>query len=184
MACPSEGQDYRFESCWVRHFLLCMGADKMRFVFCALVVAFLLGGCNSVQIKPNTLDVNEIFYIDRGGDQIQHAIKSVMEKRNYNFTVGQKRATIKSTYITSGKNEPNAPIATTDKARYIVQIDEGVTKFRPIWCAFNGFWWWKFNISIADNESGQELLGWVGHGCANSSVRLLERLLDDLEIKE
>lgn len=129
MACPSEGQDYRFESCWVRHFLLCMGADKMRFVFCALVVAFLLGGCNSVQIKPNTLDVNEIFYIDRGGDQIQHAIKSVMEKRNYNFTVGQKRATIKSTYITSGKNEPNAPIATTDKARYIVQIDESVTKF-------------------------------------------------------
>ena len=156
----------------------------MRFMFCALIATFMLGGCNSVQIKPNTLDVSKTFYIDRGGNQIQHAIKSVMEKRNYNFTVGQKRATIKSTYITTGKDDIATPITQTEKARYIITIDESKTTFRPIWCVFNGFWWWTFNMSIADNKTGQEILGWVGRGCANSSVRLLERLLDDLEIKE
>ena len=50
-----------------------------------------------------------------------------------------------------------------------------------MWCIFNGFWWWNFNVSIADQKTGEELLTWRGRGCANSSVRLLNKILDDME---
>ena len=36
-------------------------------------------------------------------------------------------------------------------------------------------------MSIADNVTGQELLGWSGRGCANSSVRKLNKILDKME---
>ena len=51
----------------------------------------------------------------------------------------------------------------------------------PIWCIFNGFWWWHFNVSIADNKTGEELLNWSGRGCRNSSIRKLNRYLEKLE---
>ena len=66
-------------------------------------------------------------------------------------------------------------------AKYIVRVAESSEKFRPIWCALNGFWWWRFNMSIVDNESDQEILTWSGRGCASSTARLFERILNELE---
>lgn len=153
----------------------------MRFILQMLFISVSLSACNSVYVKPNTLDTSQVFYIDRGGQQLQHAIKSVMEKRGYNITVGHKRSSTGTTYITAEDTESVISVSDIGKAKYIVQIGETVPKFRPIWCVFNGFWWWRFNISIADNSTGQELLGWSGRGCANSSVRLLNKILDEME---
>ena len=36
-------------------------------------------------------------------------------------------------------------------------------------------------MSIADNATGEELLHWTGRGCANSTVRKLNKILDELE---
>lgn len=146
------------------------------FLVCGLVA---LGGCNSVYMKPNTLDVNQVFYADRGGYSMRRSIKESMESRGYKVVVGK---------ATSNENmNDGASSIDVDKnivpnnARYIVKVSERSETFRPVWCALNGFWWWNFNISIADQETGDELLTWRGRGCANSSVRLLNRILDDME---
>lgn len=138
-----------------------------------------LGGCNSVYVKPNTLDVNQVFYADRGGYSMRRSVKETMESRGYKVVVGK---------ATSNENmNDGASSIDVDKnivpnnAHYIVKVSERREVFRPFWCALNGFWWWNFNISIADQETGDELLTWRGRGCANSSVRLLNRLLDDME---
>ena len=146
------------------------------FLVCGLVA---LGGCNSVYMKPNTLDTDEVFYADRGGYSMRRSIKESMESRGYKVVVGK---------ATSNENmNDGASSIDVDKnivpnnARYIVKVSERSETFRPVWCALNGFWWWNFNISIADQETGDELLTWRGRGCANSSGRLLNRILDEME---
>ena len=146
-----------------------------------IAIMLFVSGCNSVSVKPDSLDTSQVFYVERGGHQMQHAIKTAMADRGYNITVGHKRSSTGATYITAENVESVISVSDIGKARYIVQITETTPKFRPIWCVFNGFWWWRFNVSNADNNTGQELLGWAGRGCANSSVRLLNTILDDME---
>lgn len=145
-------------------------------LFCALG---FLGGCNSVYMKPGTLDTDRVFYADRGGYSMRRSIKESIESRGYKVVVGK---------ATSNENmNDGASSIDVDKnivpnnARYIVKVSERSELFRPIWCVFNGFWWWNFNVSIADQGTGEELLTWRGRGCANSSVRLLNQILDDME---
>ena len=147
--------------------------------FYTFVVLAGLCGCNSVYVKPNTLDTSEVFYADRGGYSMRRSIKESMDSRGYKIVVGK---------ATSNENmKDGASSIDVDKtmipnnARYIVKVSERSETFRPVWCALNGFWWWNFNVSIADQETGEELLTWRGRGCTNSSIRLLNRILDDME---
>ena len=39
----------------------------MRNLFCLLCGLVVLTACNSVYMKPSTLDTDEVFYADRGG---------------------------------------------------------------------------------------------------------------------
>ena len=149
-----------------------------------LLSAISLSACNSVYMKPTTLDASQVFYVDSGGHLMQLGTKEHMEERGYKLTVGHKRASIKTTYITSESVDSIISNADIGTARYIVDISETTNKFRPFWCSLNGFWWTRFNMSIADNVTGQELLHWTGRGCVNSSVRKLDKILDKLEISE
>ena len=149
-----------------------------------LLSAISLSACNSVYMKPNTLDASQVFYVDSGGHLMQLGTKEHMEERGYKLTVGHKRASIKTTYITSESVDSIISNADIGKARYIINISETTNKFRPFWCSLNGFWWTRFNMSIADNVTGQELLHWAGRGCVNSSVRKLDKILDKLEMSE
>ena len=142
------------------------------------VLCFLLCGCNSVYLKPNTLDTNQLVYTTRGGYSMQRSIKQIMEERGYKIHVGALR---------SEKTFEDGDLQTFDvpaKARYIVYVKERQELLRPIWCVFNGFWWWNFSASITDKASGTEILSWRGRGCANSSIRKLNDILDELEIKD
>ena len=144
-----------------------------------LLSTICLTACNSVYMKPNTLDTSQVFYADRGGYTMRRAIKEQMGKRGYKIVVG------------SAKSSENI-----DDSDNSIDIDKNITysdgleskfikeTFRPIWCAFNGFWWWNFNISIADQQTGSEILSWAGRGCVNSSIRKLDKILDNLEISE
>ena len=139
----------------------------------------MLAGCNSVYVKPNTLDTTEVFYADRGGYSMRRSIKEAMETRGYRVIVGKATA---NEDVDDGTYSVDIDMNQIPKnVKYIVKVSERRELFRPIRCVFNGFWWWRFNVSIADNKTGQELLGWSGRGCANSSVRLLERILDEME---
>ena len=60
-----------------------------------------LTACNSVYMKPNTLDTSQVFYVESGGNLMQLGSKEHMEQRGYKLTVGHKRSSIKTTYITS-----------------------------------------------------------------------------------
>ena len=150
----------------------------------ALPLFLFLSACNSVYLKPETLDKTDVIYVDRGGYQMQHAIKQKLEERGYNVTVGYKKSSTGTTYISSDDVESIISASDVGRARYIIQISEKSPRIAPIWCVFNGFWWWRFNISIADNKTGQEILGWSGRACQNSSLRMLDNMLDQLEIKK
>ena len=146
-----------------------------------LMIVGILGACNHVHMKPRTLDKNEVFYVDSGGNLMQLGTKQLMAERGYNITVGHKKSSVSSTYITAEGTDSKISESEIGKAKYIVFISESVNKFRPIWCSLNGFWWLRFNISIADNTTGEEVLHWTGRGCANSSLRKLDKILDILE---
>lgn len=134
-----------------------------------IVLCLSLTGCNSVYIKPGTMDTSKVFYAPRGGYSMQRSIKQTMEERGYKVNVG----------IPKTEKTVDVPL----KARYAVYVKERKEFLRPIWCIFNGFWWWNFNTSITDRTTGEEILTWRGRGCANSSLRKLNDILDELEMK-
>ena len=61
----------------------------MRNLFCLLCGLMVLTACNSVYMKPSTLDTDEVFYADRGGYSMRRSIKETMESRGYNVVVGK-----------------------------------------------------------------------------------------------
>lgn len=149
-----------------------------------LVAVFALAACNSVYIKPNAnLDKNQTIYAQRGGYSMRRSIKERLEDRGYNVVVG--KAKFNRVLGIDNENWESADIDASDtmNARYIVKVSERRESFAWYWCPLNGFWWWNFNISIADQKTGQELMTWRGRGCANSSLRKLDSVLDELEQK-
>ena len=52
-----------------------------------LLSAISLSACNSVYLKPNTLDASQVFYVDSGGHLMQLGTKEHMEERGYKLTV-------------------------------------------------------------------------------------------------
>ncbi len=151
----------------------------MRKILLAIVTMGMLIGCHSVYLKPGTLDTSEIIYAQRGGYTMQRAIKRTMERRGYNVMVGRARAS----KDIDGENVDIDTIEIPTNAKYIVRVKERAERFAPVWCAFNGFWWWEFNVSIAEQKTDKEILSWVGHGCATGNLRKLETILDELEVK-
>lgn len=151
----------------------------MRRFLCLVCVTMTLSACNSVYMKPNTLDTSEVFYADRGGYSMRRSIKEAMESRGYNVVVG-KASSNENLHDGSSSIDVDKNIIPSN-VRYIIKTYERKETFHPFWCALSGFWWWNFNVSIADQETGEELLTWRGRGCANSSIRLLNRILDDME---
>ena len=144
-----------------------------------LIPILLLAACNSVYVKPHTLDKSQTIYATRGGYGMKRSIKETLETRGYNVVVGKLK---NSTSISGG--DVSGDIETNEiprNARYVVKIAERTEKFNPFWCVFNGFWWWNFNVSISDQKTGTEIMSWRGRGCANSSLRKLNTILDELE---
>ncbi len=151
----------------------------MRNLSFLLFSVLILAGCNSVYVKPNTLDKDQVVYADRGGYSMRRSIKQAMEERGYNVVVGKAKES-KEWNDADGNSEIDTTTIPTN-ARYVIKVKERSEVFRPIWCAFNGFWWWNFNVSIADNITGNEIMTWRGRGCANSSVCKLNKILDKIE---
>lgn len=145
---------------------------KKLFILFALIS---LTACNSIYIKPGaTLDKNQTFFADRGGYAMQRSIKEKMEERGYHVVVDKTNHSVNNENINLNSSD-------TMNARYVVKVSERREFFGWFWCPFNGFWWWNFNVSIANQKTGEELMSWRGRGCANSSLRKLDNVLDELE---
>ena len=146
----------------------------MRYVFPLIL---LLSACNSVYVKPNSLQTGTTVYADRGGYSMKRSVKQELEKRGYNVLVGKAKSV-------NDFGEDDIQLDTSyvpSNAKYIVKVKERSERLAPVWCAFNGFWWWNFNVSIADQDTGEELMTWRGRGCQNSSLRKLNSILDKME---
>lgn len=140
-----------------------------------------LCACNSVYMKPGTLDTTKIVYAGRGGFTMKRSIKEIMEKRGYKVIVG--RANKMTDIVDVDTFYDDSKAEKYIKAEYVVKVTEKSELFMP-WCIFNGLWWWRFNVSIADQRDGREILSWRGRGCQNSSIRKLNEILDELEKKD
>lgn len=151
---------------------------KTMFRIIAILSLFLMTACNSVYVKPNSLDPNHKIFVPRGGYSMKRSVKQTMDMRGYNVFVGRLTETTESSDFDIEKYE------IPSDAKYSVRVQERSEIFRPIWCMFNGFWWWNFNVSIVEQKTGTEILSWRGRGCQNSSLRKLNDLLDTMEIKK
>ena len=140
-----------------------------------ILLCLSLTACNSIYYKPHTLDKDAMVYAPRGGYSMQRSIKQTMAERGYDIHVGTLKTEKQSDELDFQTFEiPN-------NAKYTVYVKERKEILRPIWCVFNGFWWWNFNMSITDKSTGHEIMSWRGRGCQNSSIRKLNTILDELE---
>ncbi len=151
----------------------------MRTYFLIFAV-FLLAGCNSVYLKPNSIDSTQTFYADRGGYGMRKSIKQKMDDRGYKVVVGKANAS-KDFTDNNTSIEMDSSIIPQD-VRYVVKVNERKEWFNPLWCPLNGFWWWNFNVSIADQKTGEELLTWRGRACQNTALRMIDDMFDKMEI--
>ncbi|MDE6481729.1 MAG: hypothetical protein K2L25_02825 [Alphaproteobacteria bacterium] len=151
----------------------------MRNTIFLTAATILLAGCNSIHVSPGTMTPAETVYADRGGYTMRRSIKIELERRGYNVVVG--KAISNRDWSDGGSDLEIETSRVPNQARYYIKVKERDEKFRPIWCVFNGIWWWNFNVSIADQSTGKELMTWRGRGCADSSMRLLRRTLDKME---
>lgn len=143
-----------------------------------LLMSVMLSACNSVNVKPGTLDKGATLYTSRGGYTLRPATKKLMQERGYTIKIGR----IKDTNTIFEHQNLESEISELPKdAQYLLRVSERSETFRPLWCAFNGFWWWRFYVSIVDQHKGDEILTWTGRGCANSTLRKLDTILDKLE---
>lgn len=140
----------------------------------AILLVLGLTACNSVYVKPNSLNPDQKIFVPRGGYSMKRSVKLAMQNRDYNIYNGHL------TRISLSSESYELP----SSVKYAVRVDERSEIFRPIWCMFNGFWWWNFNVSIVEQKTGTEILSWRGRGCQNSSLRKLDELLNTMEIKK
>ena len=147
-------------------------------IFLVLVLAATLSACNSVNMKPHSLDKSETVYAWYGGYHMRHAVKAELESRGYKVVVGKLKG---ETF--AERNDDDIVISKEDAmgARYILRTRERGKSFAPILCAFGGFYWWTFDVSISDQKTGEELLSWTGRGCANGNLARLEKIMDKIE---
>lgn len=127
------------------------------------------------------MEPNSKIYVDRGGFTMSRSIRETLEKRGYDVNVGKMRTSYDS-YDDEYTMNVKSAIVPSD-VKYVVFVQERREKFNPFWCPFNGFWWWNFNVSIADQQTGTEIMTWRGRGCAHSSIKKLNNILDELEQK-
>jgi len=144
-----------------------------------LLPILMLTACNSVYVKPNTMEPGTKVYSERGGYSMERSIKEALEKRGYDVNVGKMRSSYNRNTDDGTLNVKSSEVPSD--IRYVIEVEERKEKFNPFWCPFNGFWWWNFNVSIADQKTGTEIMTWRGRGCANSSIRKLNDILDELE---
>ena len=110
---------------------------------------------------------------------MERSIKEALEQRGYDVTVGKMRSSYNRNSDDGTLNVKSSEVPAD--VRYVIEVEERKEKFNPFWCPLNGFWWWNFNVSIADQKTGEEIMTWRGRGCANSSIRKLNDILDELE---
>jgi len=148
--------------------------------------AGVLAACNMINIKPGTMERHETIMANRGGYDMQMAVKPELEKMGYKVIVGKMTGEI------ALGSEHEMASSNPMGARYVLRVWEKVSVASSptaslmqagenILCLFSGIDWWAFNMSIADQKTGEELLSWSGQGCKHGMLRKFRKLVKQLE---
>ena len=108
--------------------------------FLILFSVLSLCACNSVYMKPGTMEPNTVVHAKPLGYGIKRAIKEQLEKRGYDVRVGK----LKRAYANDASEHETLELP--GNVKYVVRVSENTEYFMP-WCIFNGFWWWRFSVS-------------------------------------
>ena len=101
-----------------------------------LSIILPLAACNSVYVKPNSLDTSQKIYVPVGGYSMKRSIKLAMQNRGYNIRTG---ALIKTHDTADDSNDFDLETYQIPSGtKYSVRVRERSEIFRPIWCIFNG----------------------------------------------
>ncbi len=73
----------------------------MKSTFLYIATALLLSACNSISLKPGTMEKGSVVYTDRGGYTMRRSIKDELERRGYTVLVGTVKNTKSSVLISS-----------------------------------------------------------------------------------
>ncbi|MBQ3785181.1 MAG: hypothetical protein II843_02180, partial [Alphaproteobacteria bacterium] len=87
-------------------------------LFTFIILCLSLTGCNSIYMKPGTLDTDKLIYTPRGGETMQRSLKEVFDKRGYKTHVGQ---------LTSVRERSSSDLEVYSQSkdiRYSIIIDE------------------------------------------------------------
>lgn len=158
----------------------------MKNIWLALPI-LALSACNTIDMKPHSLDTTKKIYVDTNGEAMRYYLKDELESRGYKVTVGRKTTVQNTATNISGDKDGRVSTTTIDGARYVATVNEfDVGDYMRILgrfpvCIFNGWKWVDFNVSIADNETGEEILYWSGMGCKGNVRSNLIDVLDELE---
>lgn len=146
-----------------------------------ILICGILCACNSAYVKDNTMVPGSTIFADRGGYGMKRSIKEQLENHGYRVIVGTAKSVrdLESNEALESINLESIKIP--QNARYVVKVSERQETLQSFFCPLSGFWWWNFNVSIADQATGEELLSWRGRGCANSELRRLNEVLDRLK---
>lgn len=98
----------------------------MKSTFLYIATALLLSACNSISLKPGTMEKGSVVYTDRGGYTMRRSIKDELERRGYTVLVG----TVKNTKSSADASQEYSVVP--KNARYYVKVAERSEKFRPI----------------------------------------------------
>lgn len=155
---------------------------KIILLFPALL---LLANCSTVMMTPHSLDKTQKVYVDTNGERMRMALKQELSDRGYDVTVGTK-SVVNNIDLTTDSSVGSLSTTKINGARYVATVQENpiheylIIGGRVI-CMFNGWKWWDFSVSIADNKTGKEILNWSGMGCKGTTISKLRDLLDELE---
>jgi hypothetical protein len=147
----------------------------------ALIFALLiLCGCHAITLHPGTMEPGAVVYAKYGGYGMRRAVKPELEKRGFDVRVGRIR-NFRDADADGDDDADITEVSVPRDARYVINVRERRERFNPVWCFFNGYWWWNFNLSVSDQKTGREVLSWAGRGCKDSTLRKFARLVKKLE---
>ena len=63
--------------------------ERMMFRIIAILSLLGLAACNSVYVKPNSLNPDQKIFVPRGGYSMKRSVKLALQNRNYNVHVGR-----------------------------------------------------------------------------------------------
>jgi len=140
----------------------------------AAMVPLLLVGCLSYNVEPyGKFDLSKkTMTVSRGGDGLLGTIKRALRKDGWKLSVDRGPRTSEATVTTDGSKVEEFD---TFHTKYRISVDD-----RWVDLSLSGDGIYRYDISIVDNDTGEEILTMHGRGSESTiAERLIQAIKDN-----